>query len=298
MRGGAPALPRAAKGPVLLPRVGLPEVPPTPPEGYTGDSINDALDDLLRQAAASLKHLDGIRAKLPAGSQGPKHQGSMKDRRSDASNFWKPRCRSDLWGEDDDFWDDLDGEADSDSESLDSADVDANEEGLWDFLRAACNAEPAGSSNRSRSTKAAPPNRIFAEARQAKPVPKPSCPTSEAWSHGEERANQGAAERARAHGFRFGTYGSSTSSSGRSSIPGGVGGATSEVQTPEAQISMQLDKAQFQGADAVRATLKRLLLKWHPDKAPQGDSEKDVAARAEATRVLRFVLQERKRLGI
>jgi len=291
-------LPRAAKGPVLLPRVGLPEVPPTPPEGYTGDSINDALDDLLRQAAASLKHLDGIRAKLPAASRGKNHQGSTKDRRSDASNFWKPRCRSDLWGEDDDFWDDLDSEADSDLEGLDAADVDVNEEELWDFLRAACNAEPAGSSNRASARKAAPPNRIFAEARRPKPVPKPTCPNSEADSRGEETTTEGGAERARANGFRFGTYGSSASSSGRPSIPGSVGTAASETQTHEAQISMALNKAQSHGADSVRATLKRLLLKWHPDKAPQGDGEKDVAARAEATRVLRFVLQERKRLGI
>lgn len=39
-----------------------------------------------------------------------------------------------------------------------------------------------------------------------------------------------------------------------------------------------------------REALKRLLLRWHPDKAPQ-------AAQAEATRVLRFILQERERPG-
>jgi len=286
--------PRAAKAPVLLPRVRLPELPPTPPEGYTGDAINDALDDLLRQAAASLKHLDGIRAKLPAAQR----QGSTKDKRSDASNFWKPRCRADLWG-DDDCWDDLSSNGDSDLESCDSAGVDVDEDGLWDFLRAACNSEPAGSANRATGRKAAePPNRTFTEARRPQPAPKPTRVAGEAASQGEERSADGPAERARANGFRFGTYGASSSSSGRPPLPGSGYAAGAEVQGPEAQISAALNKAQAEGTDAVRATLKRLLLKWHPDKAPQGDGDAAVAARMEATRVLRFVLQERKRLGI
>lgn len=289
------AAPSALKGPVLLPKMKLPEVPPTPPEGGSGDPINDALDDLLRQAAASLKHLDGLKKKIPAA------RAAARERRGDAGDFWKPRCRADLWGEDDlDNFSDLDSNLDSDLDSNRSEDVDVDEDGLWDFLRTACNAEPAGPAYRSPAAghKAPSPlnrtppasNRIPAPTRQPSKNARPS-------AEAPPRHEEPPPERARASGFRFGTYGSGIAggSSLRPPLPGASG---ADAQTPEVQISCALRQAQAEGADAVRSTLKRLLLKWHPDKAPQGDSDEDVAARNEATRALRFVLQERKRLGI
>lgn len=299
--------PRAAKAATTLPRVPrLPETPSTPPEGYTGDTINDALDDLLREAAASLKHLDGIRAKLK-----PKQGATRHNKKSDVSGFWKPRCRADLWG-DDELWSDLDSEFESELDSDDgasSADVDVEEEELWGFLRSACKAEPAGPANRGTAKKAPGPRyRASAKAQQSQPQPppKPRQPSKEAPPRradasadraaprgGEEKPAEGPAERARANGFRFGTYGASAGASGsaRATVP-------VDLQKPEAQISAALVSAQAEGPDAVRSTLKRLLLKWHPDKAPQGDNPEAVAARAESTRVLRHVLQERQRLGL
>ncbi|CAJ1435104.1 unnamed protein product [Effrenium voratum] len=68
---------------------------------------------------------------------------------------------------------------------------------------------------------------------------------------------------------------------------------------PEREVRTALEAAQDSGgADAGRQALKRLLLRWHPDKALQGDSSEAQAAQAEATRVLRFILQERERLGL
>jgi len=67
---------------------------------------------------------------------------------------------------------------------------------------------------------------------------------------------------------------------------------------PEAEVTRTLEAARGRGPDAVRKVLKQLLLKWHPDKALQGEGEDAAAAQAEATRVLRFILQERERLCI
>eukprot|EP00913_Durusdinium_trenchii_P022529 g21163.t2 len=68
---------------------------------------------------------------------------------------------------------------------------------------------------------------------------------------------------------------------------------------PEAEVRASLEAAQSSGgADGGRQALKRLLLRWHPDKAQQGESPEAKAAQAEATRVLRFILQERERLGL
>jgi hypothetical protein len=270
----------------------------TPPEGYTGDSINDALDDLLRQAAASLRHLDGIRNKLPtAQPQETRHK------RSDANDFWKPRCRADLWG-DDDLYGDSGSEMDSDLGSPDgtsSPGVEVEEEQLWDFLRAACKAEPAGPASKATPRKGTgAPSRPAARSQQPQPA-RSQRPTSEAPPRSEEKPADAPNERASANGFRFGTYGRSSNTAGGSGQPSMQGfccSAGPATQKPEAQISSALLKAQANGPDAVRSTLKQMLLKWHPDKAPQGDSAEAVAARAESTRVLRYVLQERQRLGL
>jgi len=76
------------------------------------------------------------------------------------------------------------------------------------------------------------------------------------------------------------------------------GGASRGTASPQADIASELVAARAQGPDAARRALKRLLLRWHPDKAPQGDGLAAASARAEATRVLRFILDERERLGL
>lgn len=269
-----------------LPKVPLlPESPITPPDGYTDETIDDALDDLLRQAAASLKHIDGLCRRLP------KPQFRQKQN-SGANDFWKPQCRADLW-KDDDLLGNSDSEADTDSSSDGTSigNIDVEEEGLWDFLRAAYNAEPAGTAKGTRVRSA------FGTPRRApgygqsftKPQAKASAKPKPEAAPGENTSKP--AERARAQGFQFGSYG------GMLGRQGGRGNS-SAGPTPEAQVSAALLKAQADGTEAVKNTLRQLLLKWHPDKAPQGASAEDTATRAEATRVLRHVLQEKKRLGL
>merc|ERR1711879_669346 len=97
--------------------------------------------------------------------------------------------------------------------------------------------------------------------------------------------------RGSAAGFQFG--GKAASSAGGSSSMKTTAGS----EQPEAEVTATLIAAQAQGPGAVRKALKKLLLRWHPDKVQQGDSSEAVAAQAEATRVLRFILQERERLG-
>jgi len=67
---------------------------------------------------------------------------------------------------------------------------------------------------------------------------------------------------------------------------------------PEAEVRAALTAAKAGGPCAIRKALKQLLLRWHPDKAPQNDSKEAAAARAESTRVLRFILDERERLNL
>jgi len=67
---------------------------------------------------------------------------------------------------------------------------------------------------------------------------------------------------------------------------------------PEREVTLALEAARAAGGqDAGRQALKRLLLRWHPDKV-RGDGPEAQAAQDEATRVLRFILQERERLGL
>lgn len=104
--------------------------------------------------------------------------------------------------------------------------------------------------------------------------------------------------RGHAAGFQFGgsnsaaAGGAATGSGSKSQGPG------RRVDGPEREVAATLVAAKAGGPEALKAVLKQLLLKWHPDKAPQGDDKESVAIREEATRVLRFILDERARLGV
>jgi len=105
-------------------------------------------------------------------------------------------------------------------------------------------------------------------------------------------------------GFRFGGQQRSSSQSkpSKSSVPppppSPPPAPQRELSGPEREVASKLAAASQAGPEELKSVLKRLLLKWHPDKAPQGDGASAIAAREEATRVLRFVLSERARLGI
>jgi len=107
-------------------------------------------------------------------------------------------------------------------------------------------------------------------------------------------------------GFSFGgggAAGGSSNAGGEQNRNGAAGAsgrqpAASVLTGPEREVAGLLTAAKQRGPEALKGVLKQLLLKWHPDKAPQGDDQESVAKREEATRVLRFVLQERERLGI
>lgn len=99
-------------------------------------------------------------------------------------------------------------------------------------------------------------------------------------------------QRGHAAGFRFGA----SASEGPNPLPPPPKASSSG---PEAEVTATLQAAVGAGGqDGGRQALKRLLLRWHPDKVLQGDSAEAKAAQEEATRVLRFVLQERERLGL
>ncbi|CAE7308174.1 unnamed protein product, partial [Symbiodinium sp. CCMP2456] len=97
--------------------------------------------------------------------------------------------------------------------------------------------------------------------------------------------------RAHTAGFRFGGQGCSQAAKAML-VPPALAG-------PEAEVRSTLEAAKLSGGtDGCRQVLKRMLLRWHPDKALQGESAEAKAAQAESTRVLRFILQERDRLGL
>jgi len=276
-------------------------------EQQEDDDLNDALDQLLKHAHASLRRLDSIRAKLPP--RFPGQGGQVRRDSKDVSAYWQPRCNAYRWAGNGpwpppDIRSQLDSEdtvtsLGSDSESEDEDDGD------WDFLHAAYGGVSAPSQGRrvrnspmSRSRSGMgdgcaasgasdkphggnrPQKSVHAEAKDKS--------SSQDSQHCSARADRG--QRA---GFRFG--GRASTGSGDCPVDGEK---ASTDRCPETQIVATLTAARASGTGAARKELKRLLLRWHPDKCPQDESSESAALRAEATRVLRFILLERERLGV
>eukprot|EP00747_Dinoflagellata_sp_TGD_P191188 gnl/TRDRNA2_/TRDRNA2_54230_c0_seq1.p1 gnl/TRDRNA2_/TRDRNA2_54230_c0~~gnl/TRDRNA2_/TRDRNA2_54230_c0_seq1.p1 ORF type:complete len:389 (+),score=76.05 gnl/TRDRNA2_/TRDRNA2_54230_c0_seq1:87-1169(+) len=300
------------------------------------DLLGDALDDLLADARSALKRLDHLRAQAAAAPQ--QHAPSkppatgvsgQRSRRAAgrvgpaaaAGGFWQPRCDAKLWR----------GLADDDvslpgsDEDLESSDVSEDEDDeAWAFLRSACGAsaadprparifaEPHDSARKAAAAAAVAaaakhaaasggnavgsargnPLRGGPELRASGGQARAPCDPGRPPQPNEEAKRPAADHRGRAAGFRFGGAATAGLGSG-GSVPSTGGGGHHE-----SAIRAALVTAQTEGNGAVRKVLKQLLLKWHPDKAPQGDSPADAAARAEATQVLRFILQERERLNL
>lgn len=281
---------------------------PAPAKHFPASDVSDALDDLLLHARATLKQLDAMRARQASKSRaeptsntaGKGRPATMRGLGGVRPQFWRPSCQAHLWtGVAHDF----DGLFDSDDD-LESTESEGSVD--WDLLHGASKApgrpghfrSPAADAARAASAaKAAPlPKRGFSVP--PPPPPRPA-PKAEAKAQGPSGAsvpgaksntsqpNQGGQQksqgphRGHAAGFRFGA----------AKVPTLAG--------PEVEVRATLEAAKTSGgSDAGRQALKRLLLRWHPDKAPQGETPEAKAAQAEATRVLRFILQERERLGL
>lgn len=266
----------------------------------SGDPLNDALDELLSHAEASLSYLDRLQAGLPPRAPSPARQ---KAAGRPQNSFWQPRCNAHLWSEG------LSSASSFGSGASDASDEESedDDEALWNYLREAYGGGPRPcSSERSarRRQPPRPPSRPAAapqrpSERGAAPGPLPSArrrgsSSAPPRSPPPEPEPGRQAHRGQSAGFRFGLgAGAEGTSASRGANSSGAAG-----DSPEAQVSAALAAAAKGGHGVVKKTLKRLLLRWHPDKAPPGDGPEAVAARAEATRVLRFILSERERLGI
>lgn len=263
----------------------------------------------MKAAAQGNASSDMPQAEIPSGGKRYDPHGP---------SFWKPKCKAHLWSDNCDLFDDLMSDDDDGSSTGSDSEADA----AWAFLNAhAGHAKPqthipssggnscaSGSSRaqscdgRTSSTTAgrnsAPPGAMPRQSGCAysKPPPVPRPPQEDANNTQGDAHNSAPHGRGHAAGFQFGGKTPSSSASapaGSMSAPPGVGDGG-----PEAQVSAILRAAQANGPSAVKKALKKLLLKWHPDKVMQGTSAEAVHAQAEATRVLRFILQERERLGI
>lgn len=280
--------------------------------GYVRDPDLDALDDLLKQAHSSLERLGKFRANEEAfaheASGRCKHPPASRTRKQEhRSSFWHPRCAAELWEKDSEgsFGEDMSVRGGVDDGSEDEVSVSSSEtvpfdidaDRLWEFLRAATGTRTGVSQTRWRS-----------DAGHGQRQPVPGHPQGQAKSKNREAARAGR-QKARARGSLKsdkvpGERGNASHRGhcGGFQFGGPDGGAVPTVGqaslSPEAAVSAALAAAKASGPDAVRQTLKNLLLQWHPDKAPQGDNPEAIAARAESTRVLRHVLEERKRLGL
>lgn len=288
--------------------------------------MNDALDELLSHAKVTLKHLEALRAQqmnnhpsVPSGSQ--KVQPSQKkdvkpnEARSDPRSrpgFWKPQCDAHLWRGT--TIDDLLNGSDDDGDSLASSeDEDEGDNTNWNFLprahgygrfsattpRQPTEVPPRPNQSRSATSNVKPASSSSEGVGQKQP-PKPEVPPKE----GSARSSNGATRSDAAGGFRFGGFPDAKQQQaggkpGPSKLP--ESSLAPKVQKgPEADVTATLEASlSLGGIDAARQTLRRLLLRWHPDKAPKGaNGEIDEVSQAEATRVLRHVLQERERLGL
>eukprot|EP00929_Paragymnodinium_shiwhaense_P081752 TRINITY_DN42863_c0_g1_i1.p1 TRINITY_DN42863_c0_g1~~TRINITY_DN42863_c0_g1_i1.p1 ORF type:complete len:375 (+),score=61.19 TRINITY_DN42863_c0_g1_i1:149-1126(+) len=291
------------------------------------DSVNDALDQLLFETRASIDYLDQLRAQVP---EEELKKARRRARTEGAANFWKPRVVG-VWNLED-MLDELGCDLGSDSEDDSTEDeMDEDDRRLWDMLHGPGRALPY-----RRSIPTTRPTSIARDGYKSGSTTPGSAASSAAAGTGPTRFSSGArasaeangsngrfaagyagpsrgrpegkkpmtppkqqnagdsnARRGNAGGFRFGNFGNSAASSSVP-VPAAVEGRTNL----EAEITAPLLAAKASGQAAVRKTLRRLLLRWHPDKAPQGDTPEEEAQRAESTRVMRFVLQERERLGL
>jgi len=263
------------------------------------DTVNDTLDDLLSHAQATLQKLDYLRAR--AALQGsPCARGPCKSKCSaDNMGFWQPRCQAHLWAQDLDF-----GSGTS-SSSEDSGAEDAD----WSFLKSVAGFHkeryPERTPVTSRQVPAAsqasnPRQRTRTEFPQ-KAVPRSNAvPANEAArQQSKEIPPNPKIPRGNVPGFQFGSAGKGR---GSANAQKDLGAAARVAQTPTAdccvQVTLALEGAKCAGGQECRRTLRQLLLQWHPDKAPQGQDPTSVAARQQATEVLRFILQERDRLSM
>jgi len=277
--------------------------PPKPPSKSvdpSGDPINDALDRLLHEARASLDYLDKMAAQVP---EEELRKARRQLKQDGGSSFWNPRCGG-VWSVDDILNDDCDSDLDSDLASS----AGSEDESLWNILHGS--KTPSTSSNSRIPTRSQTPTglgsgigggdagrsrshgnagRFGGQAFGSKKASFDKEPADESVPNMASEAG-GPAPRACAGGFQFGNFGNP-----RQEARAG-GGQPSDK--PEVAITQAFITAQASGPGSVRKVLKRMLLQWHPDKAPQGDDAASVASREEATRVLRFILQERERLGI
>jgi hypothetical protein len=291
------------------------------------DPINDALDQLLIETQASLHSLEALRNRITAGEP---HTVQKRGKKTDASNFWNPRCAG-VWNLDEDSTSDLDSDCEFDDpdeiSSVDSEFDSLDPASLWNLLRGGAPSQvpksgqgTSASQNDSAAKRSVPGS--FANVRNA-PIPTAPSPAATATSSKQAPSRgpppaqgknaacgscptrvNGArrppapppqtqhpskpSERARAGGFQFGSFGSHSGGSANNAGSGGT----------EAEVKAVLEDAMAEGPNAVRKALKKLLLRWHPDKFPQGDTCEETSAREEATRILRFILNERERLGV
>mmetsp|Transcript_75363 Transcript_75363/g.133035 ORF Transcript_75363/g.133035 Transcript_75363/m.133035 type:complete len:375 (+) Transcript_75363:72-1196(+) len=305
-------------------------------QGTTGSDVSDALDELLSHARVTLQQLDKLRAqqqaqakaakdgknaKMPMGRAGYNKaaQDASQTRRRDPRSrpgFWKPSCNAHLWSGGTPGTEDSLSQLGSDDEDLESTDSECEE--AWDFIRKGASGPRISPAAAAASAASAAFGRAGFQARGSSvPPPKPAAssndegpadsafkssakpPSSGSGFSGYDKPpssnrepppageGQGAGRRGHAAGFRFGGH---STAAGEAAGPG----ALTKASGPEAEVTATLEAAQASGGqEAARQALKRLLLRWHPDKAPQRE-----ASQTEATRVLRFILQERERLGL
>jgi len=325
-----------AAGKAASPRTPLETLNPPETGPRPGSPLSDALDDLLSHAQVTLKHLESIRAQSqqprqprqqqpqepPSSTAHPRQEGGASRRHASQPHdgFWRPRCQAHLWG---DGGGSCSGGSDSDSDLLSTDSEDESDPSSWAFLHAARDAEAELKKARAAGAfggvapgpvGARATSQGAARAGSQGPRREPAAQRGRGGSSstatgagagtgagtrqgpaGVSEGSRGTADRGQRAGFQFGGQVPGTGAGAQPRLAGGGGEA---IVGPEAEVTATLTAAQANGPSAVRKALKRLLLRWHPDKAPQGDGQEAVAAQAEATRVLRFILQERERLGI
>eukprot|EP00930_Biecheleria_cincta_P048458 TRINITY_DN33761_c0_g1_i1.p1 TRINITY_DN33761_c0_g1~~TRINITY_DN33761_c0_g1_i1.p1 ORF type:complete len:389 (+),score=76.13 TRINITY_DN33761_c0_g1_i1:92-1258(+) len=292
------------------------------------------LDALRAQQAASTSQAP--RGQGKADRQSAAKAANTRDPRK-RPNFWKPTCNPRLWSGGSPATDDGLSQPCSDDEDSESS-VDSDSGDLnWDFLHrggvaGAAAAGPRQSPAAQAASAAAAAH--FQLPRRGGSVPPPTAGTPTPPSTGflphqkvsrdkgsrpgkTGQATAGASSTGGNSGNGYGTGSEplpDPSSARRGHSQGPQRGHTAgfrfgasasngltprATSGPEAEVTATLQAAIAGGGqDAGRQALKRLLLRWHPDKVLQGDSAEAKAAQEEATRVLRFVLQERERFGL